>query len=159
MPGSESKLSIFLLICIVSLSLSSCNKQKNDVIPDVTVDFYIDLTDPVFFDLNAIGNHVLVNYNTNNLGYKASGYDNNGIIIYRSQTDEFIALDRTCPHDYVLDGSSIAVNVDGIYAECPVCKSTYALPSFGTPTSGPSKYPLKMYRTNFNGQFVHVTNY
>ncbi len=159
MSGPGSKLSIFLLIYIFSVSLSSCNKQKNDVIPDVTVDFYIDLTDPVFFELNAIGNYVLVNYNTNNLGYKASGYDNNGIIIYRSQTDEFIALDRTCPHDYVLDGSSIAVNVDGIYAECPLCNSTYALPSFGTPTSGPSKYPLKMYRTNFNGQFVHVTNY
>ncbi|MGM0463492.1 MAG: Rieske (2Fe-2S) protein [Bacteroidota bacterium] len=159
MSGPGSKLSIFLLICIVSLSLSSCKKQKNDVIPDVTVDFYIDLTDPEFFDLNAIGNHVLVNYNTNNLGYKASGYDNNGIIVYRSQTDEFIALDRTCPHDYVLDGTSIAVNVDGIYAECPLCKSTYALPSFGTPTSGPSKYPLKMYRTSFTGQFVHVTNY
>ncbi|MFP4489212.1 MAG: Rieske (2Fe-2S) protein [Bacteroidales bacterium] len=159
MSGPGSKLSIFLLICIVSLSLSSCKKQNNDVIPDVTVDFYIDLTDPVFFDLNAIGNHVLVNYNTNNLGYKASGYDNNGIIIYRSQTDEFIALDRTCPHDYVLNGTSIAVNVDGIYAECPLCKSTYALPSFGTPTSGPSKYPLKMYRTSFTGQFVHVTNY
>lgn len=159
MSGPESKLSIFLLICIVSLSLSSCNKQKNDVIPDVTVDFYIDLNDPEFFDLNAIGNHILVNYNTNNLGYKASGYDNNGIIVYRSQTDEFIALDRTCPHDYKLDGTSIAVNVDGIYAECPLCISTYALPSFGTPTSGPSKYPLKMYRTSFNGQFVHVTNY
>lgn len=159
MSGPGSKLSIFLFICIFSVSLSSCNKQENDVIPDVTVDFHIDLNDPEFFDLNAIGNHVLVNYNTNNLGYKASGYDNNGIIVYRSQLDEFIALDRTCPHDYVRDGSSIAVDVDGIYAECPLCSSTYALPSFGTPVSGPSKYPLKMYRTSFNGRFVHVTNY
>lgn len=159
MPGLRSKLRIFLLICILSLFHITCNKEEYDVIPDVLVDFYIDLNDPEFFDLNAIGNFVLVNSSTNNLGYKASGYDNNGIIIYRAQVDEFIALDRTCPHDYALDGTSIAVDVDGIYAECPLCNSIYALPSYGTPTSGPSKYPLKMYRTSFNGQFVHVTNY
>jgi nitrite reductase/ring-hydroxylating ferredoxin subunit len=159
MSGIVSKLRIFLLICILSLFHISCNKEENDVIPDVLVDFYIDLNDPEFFSLNAIGNYVLVNSSTNNLGYKASGYDNNGIIIYRAQDDEFIALDRTCPHDYVLDGTSVAVDVDGIYAECPLCNSTYALPSYGTPTSGPSKYPLKMYRTSLNGQFVHVTNY
>jgi len=154
-----SKLRIFLLICIFSLFHVSCNKEENDVIPDVLVDFYIDLNDPEFFALNAIGNHVLVNSRTNNLGFKASGYDDNGIIIYRAQADEFIALDRTCPHDYVNDGSSIAVDVDGIYAECPVCNSTFALPSYGTPTSGPSRYPLKIYRAAFTGQFVHVTNY
>jgi len=159
MPGLRSKLRIFLLICILSFFHITCNKEKYDVIPDVLVDFYIDLNDPEFFDLNAIGNYVLVNSNTNNLGYKASGYDDNGIIIYRAQVDEFIALDRTCPHDYALDGTSVAVDVDGIYAECPLCNSIYALPSYGTPTSGPSKYPLKMYRTSFNGQFVHVTNY
>jgi len=159
MPVIRSKLRIFLLICIIFTFHSSCNNDENDVIPDVLVDFYIDLNDPEFFALNAIGNYVLVNSRTNNLGYKASGYDDNGIIVYRAQADEFIALDRTCPHDYVLNGSSIAVDVDGIYAECPVCESTYALPSFGTPTSGPSKYPLKMYRAVFTGQFVHVSNY
>ncbi len=159
MPGLSSKLRIFLIICIFSLLQYACNNEKNDVIPDVLVDFYIDLNDPEFFNLNAIGNFVYINRSTNNMGYKASGFDDNGIIIYRSQNDEFIALDRTCPHDYILDGSSIAVDAEGIYAECPECGSTYALPSFGTPVSGPSKYPLKMYRTSFNGQFVHVTNY
>jgi len=159
MSGLRSKLRIFLLICIIPVIHYSCHKEENDVIPDVLVDFYIDLNDPEFFVLNAIGNHVMVNSNTNNLGYRASGFDNNGIIIYRAQADEFIALDRTCPHDYQLDGASIAVDVEGIYAECPLCASTYALPSFGTPSSGPSRYPLKMYRTRFDGQFVHVTNY
>ncbi len=159
MPGLRSKLRIFLLICIFFILPYSCKKNNNDVIPDVFVDFYIDLSDPEFFNLNAIGNFVYVNSSTNNLGYKASGYDNNGIIIYRAQEEEFIALDRTCPHDYVLNGASVAVEADGIYAECPVCESSFALPAYGTPSSGPSKYPLKMYRTGFTGQFVHVTNY
>ena len=157
--GNRSNLRIFLVFIILfSLSLS-CKNEKYDVIPDVIVDFYIDLNDPEFFDLNAIGNFVFVSSSTNNIGYKAAGYDNNGIIIYRSQADEFIAYDRTCPHEYVLDGSSVAVGAEGIYAECPVCGSLYALPSFGTPTSGPSQYPLKLYKVRFNGQFIHVTNY
>ncbi|MBS0010386.1 MAG: hypothetical protein KFF49_03195 [Bacteroidales bacterium] len=159
MSALRSKLSIFLLISIFSLFHSSCHREKYDVIPDVLVDFYIDLTDPEFFDLNAIGNFVLIDSSTNNMGYKAAGYDGNGIIVYRAQPDEFIALDRTCPHDYVLDRTSIAVEVDGIYAECPLCGSSFALPSYGTPSSGPSQYPLKIYRARFTGQFVHVSNY
>ncbi len=153
-----SNLKIFFIISLLLFGNISCNKEENDVIPNVIVDFYIDLNDPVFFDLNAIGNHVLVNASTNNMGIYAAGYDNNGIIIYRAQADEFLAYDRTCPHDYAINNQSIAVNIDGIYAECPVCKTLFALPSFGTPTSGPSKYPLKVYRTSFNGQFIHVYN-
>jgi len=153
-----SNLKFFLLSMVLLFILGSCNKEKLDVIPDVVVDFYIDLNDPVFFDLNAIGNHVLVDKTTNNLGYVAAGFDDNGIIVYRSQLDEFLAYDRTCPYDYAIKGLSIAVDVDGIYAECPECGSLFALPSFGSPSSGPSNYPLKVYKTSFSGQFVHVYN-
>ena len=138
--------------------LGSCTKDELDVIPDVIIDFYIDLTDPLFFDLNAIANHVLIDRNTNNWGYTAAGFDDNGIIVYRAQADEFMAYDRTCPYDYAVKGSSIQVDVDGIYAVCPECDSHFALPSFGSPTSGPSNYPLKLYKTSFTGQFVHVYN-
>lgn len=154
-----SNLRFFLVFFILFAIMPGCKKKQGDVIPYVLVDFYIDLNDPEFFDLNAIGNYILINSQTNNLGYRAAGYDNNGIILYRAQSDEFMAYDRTCPHDYDLNQSSYAVDVDGIYAECPYCKSLYALPSYGTPSSGPSKYPLKIYRAQFNGQYVHVTNY
>ena len=158
MVGYRSKLKIFCLIILITTLHSACNKDEYDVIPDVTVDFYIDLNDPEFFDLAVETGYALVGSSTNNLGIYASGYDDNGIIIYHAPADEFIAYDRTCPYDYKINSKSAAVDVDGVYAECPLCKSTWALPSFGAPASGPSKYPLKIYRTSFDGRFIHVYN-
>ena len=156
----RSNVRFFLVIIPILLLAGSCRKSKLDVIPEVLVDFYLDLNDPSFFDLNAVGNNIVVNSSTNNLGIYAAGFDGNGIIVYRAQLDEFIALDRTCPYDYALDGTSVAVDIGSgeLFARCPACESEYALPSFGTPSSGPSKYPLKVYRTTFDGRFVHVFN-
>lgn len=154
----RSKLKIFYLIILILGITFSCNKDEYDVIPDVLVDFYIDLNDPEFFDLTVETGYALISSSTNNLGIYASGFDDNGIIIYHALADEFMAYDRTCPHDYKVNSKSTAVDVNGVYAECPVCKSTWALPSFGAPSSGPSKYPLKTYRTSFDGRFIHVFN-
>lgn len=142
----------------ILLGLISCNRDEFDPIPYVLVDFYIDLSDPEFFNLSVPTGYALISSSTNNLGIYASGFDNNGIIIYNATDDEFLAFDRTCPYDYAILNKSIAVNVDGVYAVCPSCESSWALPSFGAPSSGPSKYPLKEYRVTLNGQFLHVTN-
>ena len=150
---------IILITVLTAVSLTSCKKSKNDVIPDVYVDFYLNLSDPEFFDLNAIGNAKIITSATNNWGSDAAGYGSNGIIVYRSTMDEFDAYDRTCPYDFAVNGKSIKVNIDGIFAVCPECGTTYALPSFGTPYSGVGRYPLKNYKTTFNGQIVHVWHY
>jgi nitrite reductase/ring-hydroxylating ferredoxin subunit len=151
-----SKLVIFLLA--VSLLFYSCNREKNDVIPDVYVDFTIDLNDPEFFELNAIGSADTIDSRTNNLGFRAAGFNSNGIILYRYLDDQFVAFDRTCPHDYVVTKKNVKVNIDGIFAVCPECGTTYAMPSGGTPYSGIGQYPLKNYRTSFDGRWVRVWN-
>ncbi|MBE0674939.1 MAG: hypothetical protein IH591_09790 [Bacteroidales bacterium] len=148
-----------MISAILFISVQGCEKDKNDVIPDVYVDFYIDLGDPEFASLIAPGNYALVNALTNNLGQPAAGFSGNGIIIYHAEPGVFLAFDRTCPHDYVTDGSAIKLNVDGIYAVCPVCGTNYALPSYGTPSSGPGRYPLKNYRTSYNPPLLHVWNH
>ena len=156
----KPKITVFIISFLFTCFLISCSKEKNDVIPDVYIDFYISLNDPLFFDLAVPLNSVYVNASTNNMGSKAAGYDNNGIIIFRSQEYEFLAFDRTCPHDYAVNGLSIQVNKDMIYALCSECKSKYALPNFGTPLSGSvSRYPLKNYKTSFDGVNVRVWNY
>lgn len=154
----KSKIRLFFLLCMVTAIASSCNK-KNDVIPDVVVDFYLDINDPRFIDLNAIGGSVLVSSSTNNDRY-ASGYAGSGIIVSRG-VDEFFAYDRTCPHDYALDGSVVQIAIDPLgfaKAVCPECKSTFELISYGTPASGVSRYPLKNYRTTFDGRYIRVWN-
>jgi hypothetical protein len=152
----KSKIIIFLITLLTAVSLISCKKNNNDVIPDVYVEFYISLNDPEFFDLNSIGNSKIITAATNNWGIKAAGYDGNGIIVYRSLPDEFNAYDRTCPYDYAVNGLSIKINIDGFSAVCPQCNTTYALYGLGTPISGPGRYPLKNYKTGFDGQYVHV---
>jgi len=152
----KSKIINILIIALIAFSLTSCKKNKNDVIPDVYVDFYVDLKDIIFRDLDAIGNHVIVTSQTNLWGQNSAGYDNNGIIVYRSDLDNFNAYDRTCPHDFAVNGLSIKVNIDGFNAICPQCSTTYALYGLGTPISGPGRYPLKNYKTSFDVQGVHV---
>jgi len=88
----------------------------------------------------------------------AGGFNGNGIIIF-SGSDGYYAYDRTCPHDYVTNSLSIKVNIDFIEAICPDCSTHYALAAFGTPSSGPGRYPLKNYKTRFDGRFLTVWNY
>ena len=137
----------------------SCERNKNDVIPDVYVDFTIDIMD--FPALEALTGSASVDAGDNRITDRkyAGGYDGNGIIIYRSLPDEFNAYDRTCPHDYAVNNLSIKVNIDFTEAICPRCSTRYALSSYGIPVSGPGKYPLKNYRTSFDGRYLKVWNY
>jgi nitrite reductase/ring-hydroxylating ferredoxin subunit len=159
MVTSISKIRYFLISVAFAVTLCSCNK-KNDVIPDVTIDFAIDINDPQFTMLNSFGNIVLVNASTNNFGITAAGYGGNGIIIF-SGVDEFYAYDRTCPHDYSTNGSSIKINIDplnSLNAICPTCNTNYSLSAGGVPTKGVGRYPLKNYKTSFDGRYVRVWN-
>ena len=139
------------------LMLASCENSKNDVIPDVYIYFTIDLSDPQFLDLTGIGGSAYVSSSTNNLGSTAAAYDNNGIIVHCG-ADAYYAYDRTCPHDFVNEGKSVKVSIDFMYAVCPSCSTKYALAAGGTPASGPGNYPLKNYRTAFDGRFLTVWN-
>lgn len=156
-----SKLRIFFVF--FALILYSCENERNDVIPDVYVDFTMDLNDIEFTNLLSAFGSVYINSNTNNWGPKAGGYDGNGLIIFNTYDDSypFYAYDRTCPHDYYTNSLSVKVNVvDIIYAECPRCKSRYALTNGGTPLSDAvSRYPLKNYRTTYLGNYLRVWNY
>jgi nitrite reductase/ring-hydroxylating ferredoxin subunit len=152
----RSKITNYLITVVAAVLLISCKNSKNDVIPDVYVDFTINLNDPIFFSLNAGTNAVIVTSTTNNWGIKSAGYNYNGIIVYRSAEDKFYAYDRTCPHDFALDGTNVRLNIDFINAVCPGCNTTYSLEAMGTPVSGPGRYPLKNYKTSFDGLSVHV---
>jgi len=54
---------------------------------------------------------------------------------------------------------SIKVKIDLTVAECPQCGTKYALSAYGTPISGVGKYPLKNYKTSFDGErYIRVWN-
>lgn len=149
---------IFICVTIIFLIIS-CERAKNDPIPDVYVDFTIDIYD--YPALEALTGSASVDASDPRIPDRkyAGGFEGNGIIIYRSLPDEFNAYDRTCPHDYAVNSLIKKVNIDFTEAICPQCSTHYALSSFGTPVSGPGKYPLKNYRTRFDGRFLTVWNY
>jgi len=141
------------------IAVTSCNK-KNDVIPDVYVDFTIDIFDPQFINLNALGGSDTVDAHTNNWGTRSAGYAGNGIIV-TAGVNEFYAYDRTCPHDYEVNNTNVQIRLDKVNfakAVCPKCGTVYELMSFGTPSSGTGRYPLKNYKTSFDGRNVWVRN-
>jgi hypothetical protein len=155
----HSKIGFFIITTALATIFSSCNKNKNDVIPDVRIDFTIDLRD--FPNLNSIaGSDTVdaVDLRINSGREYAGGFNDNGIIIYRWDEYAFYAFDRTCPHDYSLNNSSIKVKIDGIFATCPKCGTIYALPNNGMPYSGPGKYYLKNYNADFDGRYLRVWN-
>ncbi len=152
------KSGLFFSTILTVLALTSCKKAVNDVIPDVYIDFTIDLFDPEFVSLSAIGVSDTIDSSTNNWGYKSAGYDDNGIIIY-SGPDEYFAYDRTCPHDFEVNSMSVKIKIDFSVAECPHCGTKYSLSTYGTPVSGPGKYQLKNYKTSFDGErYIRVWN-
>jgi nitrite reductase/ring-hydroxylating ferredoxin subunit len=153
-----SKFKYFSGFVAFVLIFVSCYKE-NDVIPDVTVKFMIDLNDARFVvALGTIGGTVTVDGQTNNDGAYADGYSGNGIIITRG-TDNFFAYDRTCPYDYTI-GNNVRIDIDTksfATAICPKCGTTYQLLSNGTP-SGIGKYSLKSYSTSFDERYLNVWN-
>ena len=152
----RSKIGFFLFTMTLAFFMISCSKDKNDVIPDVYVNFTLDINDPEFVNLTAIGSDT-VDAQTNNWGSGAAGFDGNGIILYNGG-DAFYAYDRTCPYDYEVNGLSVKVNIDFTIAVCPKCGTTYSLSASGTPASGIGRYPLKNYKTSFDGRFLRVWN-
>ncbi|HBC78917.1 MAG TPA: hypothetical protein DCZ51_09825 [Bacteroidales bacterium] len=154
-----SKPELLFIVFSLTIALISCSKANNDVIPDVFVDFTINLTDPEFVNLSFIGISDTVDASTNNWGYRSAGYDGNGIIIY-SGPDKYYAYDRTCPYDLVANSLSVKIKIDGSpYATCPYCGTKYSLLTYGTPISGLGKYPLKNYNTSFDeDRFIRVWN-
>ena len=153
------RLLLFVPFLSAILAMGSCSSENDDVIPDVYIEFTIDLMDPEFSSLLVIGVSDTVDSSTNNWGFRSAGYDDNGIIIY-SGPDDYFAFDRTCPHDFAESGLSVKVSPDmASIAECPHCGTRYALSAYGTPLSGPGKYPLKNYATSFDdSRYISVWN-
>lgn len=137
-----SKIAIILLIGIVSLQ--SC-KDKNQPIPDTLVDFYVNINDPSYSDLQAVGNFVYV------YGGVA------GIVLYRESTENIIALDRCCSYKPE-DRCSVKLDTTNTFLlVCPCCSSEFIINN-GSVNKSPAVAPLKQYHTTFDGETIHVFN-
>ncbi len=133
---------IFLTIPLFCVfCFTGCDKDSQHPVPEVYVDFKINLELP--------SNHKLTNVNGRE--YYTGGYK--GIIIYRLSEEEFRAFDRACTYNI----SERIISEDPPIAECEDCESSYLLLD-GSVVEGPAKHHLKEYRVVFEYPFVYVSN-
>ncbi|HCQ29059.1 MAG TPA: hypothetical protein DIU39_02160 [Flavobacteriales bacterium] len=133
---------IYIFLIII---LFGCQKNEQNGVPIVSVDIYIYTTDPDFVDLNAVGNWT----------YVTGG--SRGIIVYRYSNNEFKAYDRHCPYQSQNSCALVTVESSNITAKDDCCGSTFLLTD-GSVTGGPATFPLKQYRTSFDGTVLHIYN-
>ncbi|MCF8456249.1 MAG: hypothetical protein K9H62_09995 [Bacteroidales bacterium] len=117
----------------------------SDYVDSVYVNFTIAVFDPEYAALLVPGNSITV------IGGA------NGILIYRISDTDFAAYDRTCTYP-VEENCQVKVDNSGVFAvDTLCCKSKYLLLD-GSVVRGPATYPLKSYRTSFDGTYLRVFN-
>jgi Rieske Fe-S protein len=140
-----SKIHIFFIALLFLVINDSC-KKKEDVVPNVYVNFSIFLGDPEFATLQTIGNYVFV----------TGGYS--GIVIYRYSQTEFFAFDRCCTYKPTDRCAVLPDTSNTLFLKCPCCASTFSY-IYGDVQSGPADRALTSYNAVFDGNStLHVYN-
>lgn len=128
------------------VTLGSCIEEEERIIPYTHVDIRINLSLPQYYALNIINNAIIIPY---------VGYNQNGVIVYRLNQEEFFAFDATCPQ-HVHTSTAIAIDDnDPGNAICPYCNKVYILLNLGYVEGG---YPLQRYRTSLHGTELRIYN-
>lgn len=136
------KLPLYITTLIVILMvLNGCKKTKEDYgsIPYANINITINPNSTMYYELNHIGGVVAI----------TAPYPSKGIIIYRLNSDEFFAYERSCPYDPLEKESIIEIEASKTTAIDKHCGSRFLLTD-GSPFAGPAQRPLKPYRTYFD---------
>ena len=151
MPMKKPKTPLLVLLLLVFFLSNQCEKE-DDPLPYAVVNITIEPNSTQYINLNTSGGHE----------YLTANYPSRGIVVYRINLTDFVAFERTCPHDpdacCTTEGCSrIVVESDGIILSDDCCGSTYLILD-GSNVAGPSVKPLKQYRTSFDGRYLHIYN-
>jgi len=132
-------------ILAFSIWLFACKKDVKNPIPDVYVNFYMNISSTLYLELSSVGGYVNVTG-----GYK-------GITVYRLSTEEFLAFERACPYDWETDSAIVEMEPSGLVLKCHSCESEFLIID-GSVISGPATISLKQYNASYDGQMLHIYN-
>ena len=132
---------------LMGLLFTTCDINYHQTIPYKKVDFtiYFDPLLPDYWPLMSYGGYV----------YVTGGVS--GIIVYRVDEWNFVAYDRSCSFDWEEEGSWVKMHPNGIMLIDSMCGSLYNILD-GSVIDGPAKWPLREYRTRFDGYQLRVYN-
>jgi len=142
-----SKILLFFLSVILIGFFSNCNNQNP--VPEVYVNYTIQLSDPNFLPLTAVGGSIYIPY-----------VGNKGIIVVQSNFEEFLAYDATCTYDPMHEWGRVMIEPNNILAKDTVCGSQYSLMLNGIVNDGPAGLSLMQYVVDYNANLatLHIHN-
>jgi len=125
---------------------TNCNKDPENPVPSVYVDFVLYLNQPSNTNLNAVGGWI----------YTTGG--SRGIIVYRLSMDTFMAYDRNCTYNPDQASAVVSVESSGLFASDTSCGSKFVLID-GSVNHGPATVNLRQYHADYDGlNSVHIYN-
>ena len=137
-----------LVLTALLLPTEGCRgRVPADQIPQVPVDFSLNLFLPTYSHLQLVGQYA----------YLDAGY--RGILLYRSGLDQLQAYDRACTYAPSQTCHRVSVIDSLMITQCACCDSRFGLQD-GQAIRGPAGWPLRRYRVFFNetSGSVRITN-
>lgn len=145
MENHQVKLRILALVLVIG-SITGCQRQYPVDIPYKTFDFTINILDPYYVNLQAVGG----------TAYLDAG--SRGIVIYRVSIDQFNAYERHCTYDCTNACGKVSLDSSGIVLVDDDCGGAGCGSKFniidGSVLNGPAQYPLIQYTTSFDGMAI-----
>lgn len=143
----------FVALMTLTLFTQCGNKNKDDEIPVVPVNIYIDLNINTSAPLNTLGGYI----------YVAGG--NKGIILLHNYDDNYLAIERTCSYHPYDSCNLITMDNSGISLKCGsysgtnfnvCCGSTFTIE--GYVSKSPATRPLRTYTVSKSANILHIYN-
>lgn len=137
-----------LYALLLGALLFACRgKTPTDQVPNVPVDFQLNLLLPTYSRLQLVGQYV----------YLDGGY--RGIVLYRADLERLLAYDRACTYAPSQACHQVRVDDSLMVLQCACCSSRFTLWD-GSAQRGPAGWPLRAYRVSWDATSgaVRITN-
>ncbi len=147
------------LFSLAFIALAACKKDKKTSVQNVNnncvysnamqqqVNYTILSGSAQFFPLNVIGGYTYV-----------AGYGLKGILVYRINTNQFVALERSCTHDGCDNANAfVKVLTGNTSVKDSICGSIFNITD-GTIQNGPATVGLFQYHTSWDGNQLLIYN-
>jgi hypothetical protein len=142
------KKALSFLILIALTGLNSCQQDFYDEpIPQLPVDFEININDPQYHALHTQG---FTYVDGKNRGVR-------GIILYKSSNQSYVAFERTCSFQPTSACATVDVHPSGQYMMDSCCGSIFNWQ--GNPIAPPAYLPLLQYQTSLSGSYLRIYNH
>lgn len=126
--------------------LVGCGKENACRVPIGDATCQVDPNSPLYPGIN----------NPDGYEYLIGGY--NGLVVIRTSWNEFVAYERSCPHDSAR--LEMADGYGNLVLQCPQCGSQFSTFGDGAPLEGSStSCLLYKYATYYDGRILYISNY